>query len=97
MLKLLICLFSGALIAISLLQMRQHHLQLGHQCNELHRQIRGRQGKLWNQQLQIAVYTAPNAIARTVAHHDLKLVPEAPPADGRESWIEVQVDQRPPE
>jgi hypothetical protein len=28
--------------------------------------------------LQIAVYTAPNAIAHTVSNHDLKLVPRAP-------------------
>ena len=92
MVKLLICLFGGALIAVSLLQLRQHQLQLGHQCNELHRQIRGRQAKLWNQQLEIAVYTAPNAIMHTVAHHDLELVPESPVAAGRRSWIDSGVD-----
>ena len=91
MVKLLICLFGGALIAISLLQLRQQQLQLGHQCNELHRQIRGRQAKLWNQQLEIAVYTAPNAITQTVANHDLQLVPESPTVTGRRSWIDVEV------
>ena len=91
MIKLLICLFTGALIAVSLLQLRQQQLQLGYQCNELHRQIRGRQAKLWNQQLEIAVYTAPNAITQTVANHDLNLVPEAPPALGRQNWIDVDV------
>ncbi len=88
MVKLLICLVGGALIAVSLLQLRQQQLQLGHQCNDLHRQIRGRQAKLWNQQLEIAVYTAPNAITQTVANHDLKLVPESPALTGRASWIE---------
>ena len=90
MIKLLICLFAGALIAVSLLQLRQQHLQLGYQCNDLHRQIRGRQAKLWNQQLEIAVYTAPNAITRTVASHDLDLVPEVPPAAGHQNWIDVR-------
>jgi cell division protein FtsL len=92
MVKLLICLFGGALIAVSLLQLRQQQLQLGHQCNELHRQIRGRQAKLWNQQLEIAVYTAPNAITQTVANHDLRLVPESPALTGRRSWIDAQAD-----
>ena len=92
MVKLLICLFGGALIAISLLQLRQQQLQLGHQCNELHRQIRGRQAKLWNQQLEIAVYTAPNAITQTVANHDLTLVPESPAVAGRRSWLDVHVN-----
>ena len=92
MVKLLICLFGGALIAVSLLQLRQQQLQLGHQCNELHRQIRGRQAKLWNQQLEIAVYTAPNAISQTVANHDLRLVPESPTVAGRRSWLDVHVN-----
>ena len=92
MVKLLICLVGGALIAVSLLQLRQQQLQLGHQCNDLHRQIRGRQSKLWNQQLEIAVYTAPNAIAQTVANHDLKLVPESPAVAGRPSWTDADTD-----
>jgi cell division protein FtsL len=92
MVKLLICLVGGALIAVSLLQLRQQQLQLGHQCNDLHRQIRGRQAKLWNQQLEIAVYTAPNAIAQTVANHDLRLVPESPAVPGRPSWTDAGDD-----
>jgi cell division protein FtsL len=91
MIKLLICLLTGALIAVSLLQLRQHQLQLGYECNDLHRQIRGRQATLWSQQLEIAVYTAPNAITQTVAAHDLHLVPEAPPAAGRQNWIDVEL------
>ena len=91
MIKLLICLFAGALIAVSLLQLRQHQLRLGYQCNDLHRQIRGHQAKLWNQQLEIAVYTAPNAISQTVANHDLKLVPQSPTPGRHQNWIDVEV------
>ena len=82
MLKLSICLITSAVVAICLLQLRQQNLQLGHQCNELHGRIRAKQGKLWNQQLQIAMYTAPNAIQHTVSNHDLKLVPRAPAVRG---------------
>jgi hypothetical protein len=79
-------------IAICLLQLRQQNMQLGHQCNELHRQIRAREGKLWNQQLQIAIYTAPNAISQTVANHELTLVPQTPPPAGKRHWIDVESD-----
>jgi cell division protein FtsL len=92
-LKLTICLFTAAVVAICLLQLRQQNLQLGHQCNELHGRIRAKQGKLWNQQLQIAVYTAPNAISKTVANHDLNLVPQTPPPPGKPNWIDVSVDE----
>jgi hypothetical protein len=91
-LKLLICLISCALIAVGVLQLRQQNLQLGHQCNEVHGKIRARQAKLWSQQLEIAVYTAPNAITQTVANHDLKLVPQAPLPAGKRHWIDVNVD-----
>ena len=94
MLKLVICLFSAALIAVCLLQLRQQNVQLGHQCNELHGKIRGRQAKLWRQQLDIAVYTAPNAIEQTVANHDLKLVPRTPPPAGKPHWIDVSTTPR---
>ena len=89
MLKLAICLITSAVVAICLLQLRQQNLQLGHQCNELHGRIRAKQGKLWNQQLQIAVYTAPNAIQQTVSNHNLKMVPQAPLPRGRTHWIDV--------
>ena len=92
MIKLVICLFSAALVSVCVLQLRQQNLQLGHQCNQLHTKIRGRQAKLWSQQLQIAVYTAPNAISQTVANHDLKLVPQTPPPAGKPNWIDVQFD-----
>ena len=92
MVKLLICLFSSALIAVCMLQLRQQNLQLGHQCNQLHGKIRGRQAKLWSQQMQIAVYTAPNAIEQTVATHELNLVPQTPPPPGKRHWIDVDVN-----
>ena len=92
MLKLVICLLTAALIAVCLLQLRQQNVQLSHQCNELHGKIRGRQAKLWSQQLEIAVYTAPNAITQTVANHDLNLVPQTPPPAGKRHWIDVDAN-----
>ena len=89
MLKLLLCLITSAVVAVCLLQLRQQHLQLGFQCNELHGKIRGRQAKLWSQQLQIAVYTAPNAISQTVASHDLQLVPQVPTHAGQRNWLDA--------
>ena len=71
MLKLLLCLTTGMLIAVCLLQLRQQRLELNYEANKLHNTIESRQAKLWNQQLQIAVYTAPNAIQKTVGDHDL--------------------------
>jgi cell division protein FtsL len=89
MLKLLLCLISGAVIGVLVLQLRQQHLELGHQTAELHDQIRGRQAKLWDQQVQIAIYTAPNAIQKTVDAHDLKLAPQSPVQGREQSWIDV--------
>ena len=89
MLKLLICLFSGAAIAVAVLQLRQQRMELGYQANELHDQIRGQQARLWNQQLQIALYTAPNAITKTVSSYDLNMVPDAPLPPGQRHWIEA--------
>ena len=75
MIKLLICLFSAVALGVVTLGMRQQRLDISNQCNRLHGQIEAQQAKLWNQQLQIASYTAPNAIAKTIGDHDLKLVP----------------------
>ena len=33
---------------------------------------------LWDQQVQIAVYTAPNAISKTVGERQMHMVPTAP-------------------
>ena len=89
MLKLLICVLSAAVLAALVLQLRQQRQELGHQNSRLHDQIKDQQAKLWNQQLQIATYTAPNAITQTVNTHDLKMVPQAPLPRGRTHWIDV--------
>ena len=78
MLKLLLCVLSAAVLAALVLQLRQQRQELGYQNSRLHDEIKDKQAKLWNQQLQIAVYTAPNAITQTVSTHDLKMVPQAP-------------------
>ena len=90
MLKLLICLLSGLAISIALLQLRQQRLELSYQSNKLHSQIEHSQAKLWNQQLQIAVYTAPNAISKTVGEQKLNMVPEAPLPNQKARWIDPQ-------
>ena len=89
MLKLLLCVLSAAVLAALVLQLRQQRQELGYQNSRLHDQIKDQQSKLWNQQLQIAVYTAPNAITQTVSTHDLKMVPQAPLPRGRTHWIDV--------
>jgi cell division protein FtsL len=82
MVKMLICLSSALGLAVMVLQLRQQRLELNYKISQLHRQIESNQSKLWNQQLQIAMYTAPNAIQHTVNNHDLKLVPRAPVSRG---------------
>ena len=72
-----------------MLELRQQRLELNFQTNRLHNQIEQMQSKLWNQQLQIAVYTAPNAIKQTVSNHALKMVPQEPLPRGRTYWIDV--------
>ncbi|HEY2585474.1 MAG TPA: hypothetical protein VGI81_06915 [Tepidisphaeraceae bacterium] len=90
MLKLLICLLGGATIGVLVLQLRQQHLELSHQTAQLHDQIRSKQAKLWDQQVQIAIFTAPNAIQKTVDAHSLKLAPQTPlPGGKQQSWIDV--------
>ena len=78
MLKLLLCLFAALLIGVAVLQIRQQRLELNYQVNQLHNQIEDRQAKLWDQQLQIAIYCAPNAISRTVGQQQLDMVPQTP-------------------
>jgi cell division protein FtsL len=90
MLKLLLCLFCAVFLAVVMLQLRQQRLELNHQANKLHNQIESQQAKLWNQQLQIAVYTAPNAIEQTVGAHDLKLVPQSPTHVGPTNWMNMR-------
>ncbi len=87
MLKMLLCLFSAMLLAVALLQMRQQHLEISYRNNRLYGRIDHSKAQLWNQQMQIAVYTAPNAIARTVGDHALDMVPIAPLPGQKAHWI----------
>ena len=95
MLKLLLTLSLSLVLAVALLQLRQQRLELNYQTNRLHNQIRDSQAKLWNQQLQIAVYTAPNAISTTVGDKDLKLVPQSPLHVGPSNWMDVKGEPEP--
>lgn len=89
MLKLLICLFSAAILGSLVLQLRQQRMELGNQTSALNDQINAQQAKLWSQQLQIAMYTAPNAIQQTVKSHDLNMVAQSPVQSDRANWIDV--------
>src|SRR4051812_15072965 len=90
MLKLLLCLVSALAISIALLQLRQQRLELNYQANSLHNELEKRQAKLWDQQLQIAVYTAPNAISRTVGQQKMDMVPQHPLRSARKAnWIDA--------
>jgi cell division protein FtsL len=88
MLKILLTLFFSMVIAVALLQLRQQRLELNYQTNKLHDEIRQSQAKLWNQQLQIAIYTAPNAISKTVGDQHLKLVPTSPLPGQQAHWLD---------
>lgn len=88
MLKLLLTLGCSFLLAIALLQLRQQRLELNYQSNKLHNQIRQMQARLWSQQIQIAQYTAPNAISKTVGQQNLNMVPETAQPAVRGSWID---------
>jgi cell division protein FtsL len=90
MLKLILCLVCAVALAVVLLQLRQQRLELNHQANRLHNQIDAQQAKLWGQQLDIALYTAPNAISKTVENKAIHLVPQSPQHVGSTSWIQSQ-------
>ena len=64
-------------MAVVMLQLRQQELELRHEAADLQIRIQNHQAKLWQQQLEIAVYTAPNAVTKIVQQQELKLVPEA--------------------
>jgi cell division protein FtsL len=84
MLKLLLCLFCGTAMAVAMLELREQHLNLTFQTDKLHNQIEASQSQLWNQQLSIAVATAPDAVAAAAKGQDLKLTAGKAPM-GRES------------
>jgi cell division protein FtsL len=80
MTKLLLCLFCAFALAVATIQLRQQELELKNRAAKLQQDIEGQQAKLWSQQLQIATYTAPNVISKTVGRQGLDLVPEKLPA-----------------
>jgi cell division protein FtsL len=95
MIKLLICLTCGMVMAVVMLQLRQQELELRHQAADLQIKIQNHQAKLWQQQLEIAVYTAPNAVTKFVQQQELKLVPEAQLPVGAGDWINTPVPSIP--
>ena len=88
MLKLLLCISCAITLAVVMLQLRQQRLELSHQNNVLHNRIESQQAKLWSQQLQIGVATAPNAIKQTIGE-SLKMVPRTPLPAGQTHWMDV--------
>jgi cell division protein FtsL len=92
MVKMLLCLTSALALAVIVLQLRQQRLELNYKISRLHQQIEAQQAKLWNQQVQIAVYTAPNAIQHTVSTHELNLVPRTPLPTGAANWIDPDAE-----
>ncbi|GIW76000.1 MAG: hypothetical protein KatS3mg104_1063 [Phycisphaerae bacterium] len=78
MLKLLICIFCACLITGTLVHLKHQRMEIHYQINQAHERLQNLQIELWNQQLQVAIYTAPNAIENTVGSHHLDLVPAQP-------------------
>ena len=85
MLKLLLSLFGGLVLAVLVLQLRQQWLNLNYQTNRLHGEIESHQAELWNQQMRIAEATAPDAIAARVRDDKIPLAPADHP--GSNNWI----------
>jgi hypothetical protein len=81
-------------MGIAMLELRRQERTLKHEAATLQEEIAGQQGKLWNQQLQISLYTAPNAIARTVGQHELKLVPEARLPEAAGDWMTARPEAK---
>jgi hypothetical protein len=89
MLKILLCIFTATAVAVGLLQLRQQCLNLSYQTNCLHNELQVEQARLWNQQLQIAVSTAPNAMQQIIGQQDIHFVAPATPPDHLTSWTET--------
>jgi len=83
------------LMAVVMLQLRQQELELRHQAADLQQKIQNHQARLWQQQLEIAVYTAPNAVTKIVQEQDLKLVPEAALPLQAGDWVGVSTAPTP--
>jgi hypothetical protein len=87
MVKMLLCLVCGLVVGAAALQMRQQQLELRHKATTLQERIERQQARLWSQQLQIAMQTAPNALGATVDPKDLGLVPEARLPAKAANWL----------
>ncbi|MGA2583399.1 MAG: hypothetical protein ABSG31_08990 [Tepidisphaeraceae bacterium] len=87
MLKLLLCLAWSMAIGVALLELRQQQLNLTYQIDALHNHIESSQSELWNQQLNIAECTAPNAVTATLKGQDLKMSAPASNPLGEKNWI----------
>jgi cell division protein FtsL len=77
MIKLTIGLLAALALGLTLLELRQQHLDLSYDCDQLHNRIESQKSTLWNQQLQIATMTGPAAVEKTISDENLKLVPRA--------------------
>ena len=88
MLKIILCMIFALILAVVTLHLRQQKLEIAHQANHLHNQIESLQAKLWNQQVRIAIPTAPNAITQTLRTQDLQMVPQNALPDGKSNWID---------
>jgi hypothetical protein len=86
MLKLMmVCIFIF-LTAMALLQLRQQRMNVNFQMSRLHREVDQAQGRLWNQQMELARLTAPPAIRRTVGKVRLEMTPVI--AETGMHWLE---------
>jgi cell division protein FtsL len=90
-LKILLCLIFAVALSVVTLHLRQQKLEIAHQANDLHNRIEALQAKLWNQQVRIAIPTAPNAISQTLHTQELQMVPRNASLPGNKSnWLEPQ-------
>lgn len=89
MLKLILCLLTCFSVAVVTLQMRQQRLELQYLANSRHNDMELLQARLWNQQRQIAEFTAPNAIAKTVGLNSLNMVPQTPLPSNKTNWTDA--------
>ncbi len=91
MLKLMLCLVCGFALGVTTLQLRQQELELRHLSADFQAKIEARQAKLWQQQWQIASYTAPNVIARTVGG-TMELAPDSELPATVADWIGLNAE-----
>lgn len=91
MLKIVLCLTCALIVGTAMLQMRQQQLELKHQAATLQQKIEKQQSKLWNQQVLIAMMTAPSAIKETIGD-DLDLVSSSDLPEEAADWMSGSAD-----